>query len=236
LIPIVLLIAVVTVWVLVFLDNDSSTPTTVALETTTTAAQTTTTSPGETTTTAAATTTSSTSTTTTVPYPPPSDWAAVGDPVPVNQLTLRAEGIGPLDFGGSITNTAGSLVASLGEAVASGIDGLCPDDEAYWLQWGDLLAIFSGYDADATFVSYRYADLDPDGDLGLATLSGLELWDTDTDPTSIYAAYTITFEVIDGKDHFRLIDGGDLLLWGPVSSTDSSGIVEGIYSPSSCAS
>ena len=29
-----------------------------------------------------------------------------------------------------------------------------------------------------------------------------------------------SFEVIEGKDHFRLSDGGVLLLWGPVSSTE----------------
>jgi hypothetical protein len=47
-------------------------------------------------------------------------------------------------------------------------------------------------------------------------------------------SYTVSFEVIEGKDFFRLSDGGDLLLWGPVTSTDPQGTIEGIYSPDPC--
>jgi len=65
------------------------------------------------------------------------------------------------------------------------------------------------------------------GDLGPGSMA------TD-DLQRIYSQFTITFEVIEGKDHFRLVDGGDLLLWGPVSSTEADGTIEGIYSPSPC--
>jgi hypothetical protein len=234
LIPVVLLIAVVVVWALVFLDGGDTPGTTIAIETTTTAE--TSTTQATTTTTAATTTTVAETTTTTVFIPPPSAWQPVGDAIPSDELTLRAEGIGPLDFGEPVAFIAGRLTASLGEAETSGTDGLCEVDEGYWLQWGDLIAIFGSFDADAPFVSYRYTDTGSDTDLGLTTLSGLALGDTVADLQAIYAQFTIAFEVIDGTDYFRLIDGGELLLWGPVSSTEASGIIEGIFSPSSCDS
>jgi hypothetical protein len=231
LIPIILLAAVAVVWGLVFLDSDGSPGTTIAAPTTTEASATTDAPADDTPTTTAPETTT---TTTTIDYPPPSAWEAVGDPIDTADLTLKATAIGPLDFGTSIEEVAGRLTASLGTADESGVDGLCPPQETYSLQWGELLAIFDGFEPDALFVSYRYEDLGSDTEMGLATLSGLELGDTVGDLKQIYAQFTITFEVIDGKDHFRLLDGGELLLWGPISSTADDGIVEGIYSPSPC--
>jgi hypothetical protein len=70
----------------------------------------------------------------------------------------------------------------------------------------------------------------------LETLSGIRLGDTVEVLQSTYGSYTVSFEVIDGKDHFRLLDGGELLLWGPVTSTEAQGTVEGIYSPDPCPS
>ncbi len=235
LIPIILLVAVIVVWVLVFLDGGSTpdTTTTVA-ETTTTIAETTTTV-AETTTTVAETTTTVAETTTTVAaFPPPSAWPPVGDPIDAAELTLKADGIGPLVFEAPLSEAAGRLTATLGEAEGAGTDGLCPTGEGYWLQWGELKVIASGFDDDATFVSYRYEDVGSDTELGLTTLSGLALGDTVADLQRIYGQFTIAFEVIEGKDHFRLVDGADLLLWGPVSATDADGIIEGIYSPSPC--
>ena len=235
-IPILLLIAVAIVWGFVFLDWGSSSSTTTIAAATTTIPEVTTTTAAETTTTATegTTTTVAETTTTTIAFPPPADWAPVGDPIPREDLTLRAEGIGPLDFGTDITEIAGRLRASLGEAESSGVDGLCPPAETYWLQWGELLAIFDSFETDGVFVSYRYEDVGSETELGLTTLSGLALGDTVEDLQRIYSSFTITFEVIDGKDHFRLSDAGELLLWGPVSSTDAAGIVEGIYSPTPC--
>ena len=65
-------------------------------------------------------------------------------------------------------------------------------------------------------------------------LSGLALGDTVADLQRIYSSFTITFEIIDGQDVFRLVDGSELLLWGPVTSTAPDGIVTGIYSPGPC--
>lgn len=231
LIPMILLVAAAAVWALVFLDDDSS-ATTIAAPTTTAAV--TTTEAATTTAAEGTTTTVGETTTTTIAYPPPSAWAPVGDPIDTSDLTLKAAAIGPLDFGMTTEEAAGRLTASLGEAEGSGIDDLCPPQESYFLQWGELKAIFDGFEADSSFVSYRYEDVGSDTDLGLATLSGLELGDTVADLKQIYSSFTITFEVIDGQDHFRLLDGGELLLWGPVTSSDNAGIVLGIFSPTQC--
>ncbi len=233
LIPIVLLVAVVIVWILVFLDDDSTPATTTIAETTTTTVPetTTTTTVPETTTT---TTVPETTTTTVAAFPPPSTWPPAGDPLDTADLTLRAAGVGPIDIGSPIADVAGALGATFGEANASGDDSLCPPAESYWLQWSDLRVIFNGFGDDATFVSYRYEDVGAGESLGLSTLSGLTVGDTVADLGQIYSQFTITFELIDGVDHFRLNDGGELLLWGPVSSTEPEGVVEGIYSPSPC--
>ena len=50
-----------------------------------------------------------------------------------------------------------------------------------------------------------------EADLELTTLSGIALGDTVDDLISTYTQYTISFEVINSKDHFRLSDGGELL-------------------------
>lgn len=236
LIPLILLVAVVVLWALVFVNRDGTTTASsvVAAETTTTLA--TTTTVAETTTTSEATATTSSTTTTTVAFPAAESWEAVGDPMPTTELGLKASGIGSIEIGSPITDSAGALIASLGTAEAAGLDSdLCEGSEWYWLDWGDLRGIFDGYSQDATFIAYRYeGDGDGDPDPMLETLSGVRLGDTVESLQSTYTSYTVSFEVIEGKDHFRLSDGGDLLLWGPVSSTEPQGIVEGIYSPDPC--
>ena len=220
------------IWGFVFLGWGSTTTTTlVASPTTTTVATTTTTTP-ETTTTEATTTTTEATTTTTVPYRLPGDFAPGGDPVPVDELTLKAAGVGPFAFGEPLSDVVPRLVASLGQADSATIEGLCPPAETYALTWGGFVVIFDGWDDDSTLVSYRYGE--SDSDPKLATLSGLEVGDTVADLTSIYSQFTVAFEVVDSIEIFRLVDGGDLLLWGPVTSSDASGVVQGINSPTPC--
>ena len=236
-IPIVLVLAFGAMWVFVFMDrgSPSATTTLVASETTTSLAPTTT--AADTTTTQAETTTTS-STTTTVPWPAAESWPAVGEAIPVTELGLGASGIGPIDLGTPIDAAAGAFVASLGTAGEAGYDmSMCEGTDWYWLTWGDLWGIFDGYDSDATFIAYRYeSDGGAEPEPTLETLSGVRLGDTVETLTNTYAAYTVSFEVINGKDHFRLSDDGELLLWGPLSSTEPQGIVEGIYSPDPCPS
>jgi hypothetical protein len=162
---------------------------------------------------------------------------AIGDPIPQADLTLQAAGIGPIAFGTPLSDAAGSLVASLGEAEVAGNDDVCVPEEQYWLQWGPLRALFDGTEPDSLFVAYQYEDIGVGtAAVDLATLSGIELGDTVQQLEDTYVSYTVTFEVIDAQDYFRLSDGGDLLLWGPVTSTDADGTIVGIYSPSPCPS
>lgn len=236
-IPIVLLIGVVVLWAFVFVNRDGATPptTVVALDTTTTTQQATTSTTQPSSTTAASTETTI-ATTTTLVYPPADSWDSIGDPIPIAELGLRASGIGPIAFGSPLVETAGALAASLGSAQLAGFDSdQCASQEWYWMTWGDLRAIFDGYADDAIFIGYRYENTeDQPSDPILETLSGVRLGDTVAVLQSTYGSYTVSFEIIDGKDHFRLLDGGELLLWGPVSSTDPDGTVEGIYSPDPC--
>ncbi len=234
LIPALLLaVAAAAVWVVVFLDSGatSSTTTVAALPETTTStpASTTTTQAGKT------TTTPPTTTTTTVSFAQPSDWEPQGPAIATTDLTLKAAGIGPIAIGSPARDVAGALTASLGEADKAGLTELCPNQESYWLQWGALTAYFDGDTDDSVFLEYRYEDADAvEPHAILATLSGVALGDTVADLQSTYNSYTVSFEVIDSRDYFRLSDAGELLLWGPITGTEPSGTIEGIYSPSSC--
>jgi hypothetical protein len=228
LVPAGLVIAILAAiaWLVFTGDDAPSTTTVVALSTTTTP---------ETTTSAAVTTTTQAPTTTAIVFPLPGDWPPEGEPIDTADLTLKQSAIGPIDIGTPIGDVAGTLTSSLGEATASGVDGLCPPDESYWLEFGQLTAVFDGFDSDAVFVSYRYDEAQgSDPDLGLKTLSGIAIGDTVEDLINTYTQFTISFEIIDSRDFFRLSDGGDLLLWGPVSSVDPAGLIEGIYSPTAC--
>ncbi len=230
LLPVLIGAVAAAVWLLIFLDGSSApVTTTVAAAPTTTATSSTV---PDTTTTSASTPT----TTTPLPVsPPPDAWPPTGDPLDVSELPLKASGIGPLDLGAPIADVAGVLTASFGTADAAGTDDVCKPDESYWLQWGDLRAIFDGQDPDATFVSFRNETTEhSDTILGISTLSGLAVGDTVEDLINTYPSYTVSFEVIDSVSHFRLVQGGELLLWGPVTSSELDGIVEGIYSPSPC--
>jgi len=214
---------------LMFSGSTTTTTTTIAALSTTTGSET------ATTTATSVTTTTQLTTTTVIAYPLPEDWPPTGEPIDIDDLTLKQAAIGPIDIGAPIDEVAGALAASIGEATASGIDNLCPPDESYWLAFGQLTAIFDGFDSDSVFVSYRYDEPEgTDEELGLKTLSGIAIGDTVEDLIDTYTQFTISFEIIDSKDYFRLSDGGELLLWGPVSSIDPAGLIEGIYSPTAC--
>jgi hypothetical protein len=182
--------------------------------------------------------TTTSSTTTTIFFPAADSWDAVGEPIPIPDLTLTASGIGPIDIGSPITEAAGALVSSLGAAQGAGVDSnTCPEADWYWLEWGDLLGLFDSYTPGAEFIGYAYeTDGTSEPDPVLETLSGLRLGDTVETLHRTYASYTVSFEVIEDKDYFRLSDGGELLLWGPVTNTAPQGTIEGIYSPDACPS
>lgn len=200
---------------------------TVADQATTTVADQTTTTSSETT-----TTSSTTTTTTATPLEP------IGDPIAISELGLGGFALGPLDFGDG--DALGRLVATFGEpderGPADASLGLCEGDTGFFARWGPLTGIFLGAEDISVFEAYRLA---ADGDhpaAGLSTLSGFQVGGTVADLESTYSGFSIAYEEIDGALHFILQRTSDnaTLLWGPVTSAESDGIVEGISSPRPC--
>lgn len=213
--------------------------TTVPLTPTSAPAPPTTAAPVPTTAAPAPTTTTSTTTTTTIPGT--ASLASVGDPISSSSLKLRSGGIGPIDFGTPADDAIGRLVASLGEpdeTGAAGEDfGLCEGEEGRFARWAGFTAVVSGLFDDGTFAGYRFDEQAvPTYHLGLATPSGIRLGDSVATLESTYAAYQIDYTTIGGTEVFLLSDADGLLLWGPVTSSEESGRVDGIYSPDSCQS
>ena len=189
------------------------------------------------------------STTTTTPAAD-APFVAVGTPIPVGDLTLQANGIGPIKFGTPAVDAFGILISSLGApdsdtgpTASIGGLGVCVGETERVLQWGSFKAVAQGEGSNAKFVGYRL-DLTFQGSSDAAgsdlrTLSGLQLSDRVSDLDSIYGTSFDLQKVVDestGGTVFRLFSksSGDLLLWGPLTSTAPEGIVRGIYSPDSC--
>lgn len=215
----------------------------------TTAAPTTTSAPttsvAPTTTTAAPTTTSTSSTSTTAPPP---HIEPVGEPLALDALRLSVAGIGPLGFGDPADGVLGVFAASLGQPDADsgtfaslGEWGTCPGDIVRGVQWGPFTAVTRWQGSmGEVFYGFRL-----DGRVGgeskqagaLQTASGLRLGSTVTDLESMFFG---TFDVVlgtsaeDGADTFELRDGGNLILWGPISAATPDGTVLGIFSPMGC--
>jgi len=180
-----------------------------------------------------------TSTIPTTTIPAPSSVAVAGDPVKLSRLTLKADAIGPIETGTPASEAIGRLVASLGtpeEVGAAGPEyGLCEDEEGRFVRWAQLTAIVSGTLSDGSFVGYRFEEpAIPTSLIDLTTPSGVRLGDTIATLNETYARYTITYETIGEASTFSLFEDQELLLWGPVSSTEDTGRVEGIFSPPSC--
>ena len=180
-----------------------------------------------------------TSTIPTTTIPAPGALIAAGEPVPVSRLTLHSGGVGPIEIGTPASEAVGVLVASLGTpeevAIAGVAHGLCAGEDGRLVRWAGLTAIVSGTLQGGTFVGYRYQDPTvPTSHLDLATPSGIRLGDAITTLNEVYATYTISYESIGENATFSLSDGEELLLWGPVTSIEGFGRVQGIFSPPSC--
>ena len=246
LIPGILAAAVIIVYGLIFFgfldgSDESAATTAPPAAPATTGAPNTTDAPSTTAVPAPTTTAAPTTTTTTTTVPAPTAFTATGDPVALNRFRLSSSALGPVAFGISVEEATGILVASLGTADESGVAGeelgLCETESGFWLRWAELTVVFSGTSDSGTFVSYRHAT--PAGPatshIDLQTPSGIRLGDSIADLESTYDQFAIAYEVVDGKDFFALREGEELLLWGPISSTEPSGRIEGIFSPDSCA-
>ena len=220
-----------------FLDNESeptTAPVAAAAPVPTTAAQTTTTQ-APTTTAAPSTTTTSTT------IPGLASIESVGNAIPMSSLTLKAGGIGPLVIGDAAPDAVGRLVASLGRPEEIGAAdeelGLCEGEDGRFVRWAGLTVVVAGTLEDGVFAGYRFEEQAvPTMHLDLATPSGLRVGDPLSALNEIYAAYKIDYVSDGGTDLFRLSDEQGLLLWGPVSSIEDSGRVEGIHSPDACSS
>jgi hypothetical protein len=172
---------------------------------------------------------------------------AVGDAIPITELTLTKDDIGPLDFGADGDQVLGRLVATFGDPtqdtgfiVGSGSWGECAGDAIRVVQWGPLNIVVKGQVGTSEFVSYRL-DLKYGGITSptrdLETKSGLRVMDTVAQMKEIYAGFVIDF-VVDAEAglvfDLRSERGGEILLWGPVESQNDDAKVTGIYSPNSC--
>jgi hypothetical protein len=172
----------------------------------------------------------------------------VGDPIPIAELTMSSNDIGPLDFGtaadevlGRFVSTFGSPTDDTGYIVGSGSFGECPGDTIRVVRWGPLNIVVRGEVGSAVFASYRL-DLRYGGvntpPTDLATLSGLRVGNTVGELESIYAGFAIEF-VVD-QDVGLVFElrasqtDPEVLLWGPVDSQAEDALVTGIYSPDSC--
>jgi hypothetical protein len=230
-------VIVVALFAFGFLDGETeptTAPVAAAVPIPTTAAPTTTTQAPTTTAVPSTTTTSTT-------IPEPADIEPVGDAIPMSSLTLKAGGIGPLVVGDAAPDAIGRLVASLGRPEATGLAdeelGLCAGEDGRYVRWAGLTVVVSGTLQDGVFAGYRFEEQAvPTMHLDLATPSGIRLGDPLSALNEVYAAYQIDYVSDGGTSLFRLSDEEGLLLWGPVSSIENSGRVEGIHSPDACSS
>ena len=193
------------------------------------------------------TTTSSTSTTnppttTTEPLP---FVAVVGDPLPIEQLTLSVLGIGPLDFGDSAEAVLGRLAASFGQpdfdsgAVTGGEYGTCTEGTFRVVSWGSLAVTTRFAGGAETFDSFRVDLRDfefPGPAAALQTLSGFTAGATVAELEATYVpGFRIEYRThpVEGNV-YELSSNQGLVLWGPVSTSAADGLVLGIFSPSTC--
>jgi hypothetical protein len=165
--------------------------------------------------------------------------------VGLEDLTLSLLGIGPLQFGDTSDSVLGVLASSLGQPdldsgpVTGGEHGTCLDGSFRVVQWGPLSVINRLDNGSGTFDSLRLDLRGPDSTgLGaqLQTLSGLSAGATIFEFEDIYIpGFTITYtdHPVEG-DIYELRSGQGLLLWGPITSTEPDGIVQGIFSPETC--
>lgn len=172
----------------------------------------------------------------------------VGDPIPIAELTMSADDIGPLDFGADADDVLGRLAATFGQPtddtgfiVGNGSFGECPGESIRVVRWGPLNIVVKGEVGNATFVSYRL-DLKYGGitspTTDMATKSGLRVSDQVSTLEAIYAGYDIQYVVdqdVGLTFELRSSASDELpLLWGPVESQAEDALVTGIYSPDSC--
>jgi hypothetical protein len=183
--------------------------------------------------------------TTTAPQPTAPPYVASGEPVPVSELLLAVDGVGPIKFGEPAAAAVGRLIASLGDPdsdtgpqVSTGAWGVCEGDTERIVQWGPFAAIVVvDPDGTETFAGYRL-----DFSLGgfsseaadLETLSGLAAGASLRQLEQIYADFDVQTADDPEIGPIWLLNStntGNLLLWGPLTADET---VRGIYAPDAC--
>ena len=201
-----------------------------------------TTQPGPTETTVApATTQPPTTTTTTTTTEPPIQ--ALGDPIALEDLTLGAFSLGPLDFGDADISALGRLVATFGQpddvTPIGEAEGLCPTESGRSARFGWLTVLVRDEAGTEVLVAYRLEEpVDavpghPTADL--RTISGAAIGDTSAEWNAIYGTSIVRTGEVDGSPVLLLLRSSDerTLLWGPLSQ-DEPTVMLGIYSPRPC--
>ncbi|MEN8234833.1 MAG: hypothetical protein ABFR89_07905 [Actinomycetota bacterium] len=204
-----------------------------------------TTAPGDTSTTS---TTVPTSVPESDPYPP------TGSPIAVDKMKLKSDRIHIQDndvpdlaFGDPADLTIGRLTASFGDPdqdtgwqVSTGQWGVCTGELERIVRFGPFAAIVTMNDATDVFNGYRqdisFSGLDSDA-FELETLSGLKAGDTIERLEAIYATEEVTFSenpLVGQTFELRGSETGTLLLWGPVTGTEPSDKIVGMYAPDVC--
>jgi hypothetical protein len=182
--------------------------------------------------------TTSTTTTTTTTLPPITE----GAPIPVDDLTLGAFALGPLQVGSSGSTALARLAGTFGQPteitdLTGGDLGICETDTGRAVRFGWVTVIVIGDEGAETFVGYRY-DEGPDGhpSAGLRTLSGATIGNTVTEVDAIYVGPLVEIGEVDERPHLFVLRSSDrrTLLWGPVSGSNEDAIVQGIYAPYWC--
>ncbi len=204
---------------------------------------------GTTATTSPDATPATTATATTEPSPAGNGaYAPVGEPIPIPDLGLAVDAVGPIALGSPAGEAIGRIVATFGEpdedtgpVTSTGAFGACDGDTERIVRFGPLATVVV-IDADGTetFAGYRL-DLAFGGlshpAASLETLSGLAAGDSIRRLQQVYEAFEIeilSHPELDNIFELRSRNTGNLLLWGPVSSPEDDGFVRGIYSPDAC--
>jgi hypothetical protein len=172
-----------------------------------------------------------------------------GQAVAIADLKLQVDAIGPILLGSPARQSIGQLISSLGDPdedtgpiTSTGAFGGCEGGTVRIVRWGALAAIVVIDDDGAqTFGGYR-VDLNYDGALthptaDLQTLSGLQPGASVREIDIIYENFSTRIVADpDLGDVFEVSSAntGNLLLWGPVTSTEDAGRVDGIYAPNAC--
>lgn len=176
------------------------------------------------------------------------EFVATGNPVDISELTLAVDSMGPIQLGASAPRAVGRLIASLGApdedsgaVISTGAFGSCEGDVERIVRWGPLVVVvivdddrtqtLGGYRLDLSYGGFNSPTAD------LQTLSGLQLGNSVAQLERIYEGFEIeylTHPDLENIFELRSSNSGNLLLWGPISSADESGFIEGIYSPDAC--